>query len=116
MAIRLPSFSGVTLRAGPIICQWGITLPWIMGATARRKWIQRKMCFIASPEFISSGRGESKHAAHRARDHQFFIRANDAHGDATGLRGNHRRILRVARLVQFDAEEAKSFTNACANG
>jgi len=27
------------------------------------------------------------------------------------LRGNHGRILSVARLVQFDADEAKSFTN-----
>jgi hypothetical protein len=44
------------------------------------------MCFIASPEFISSGRGESKRAAYRARNHQFFVRADDAHGDSTGCR------------------------------
>jgi hypothetical protein len=52
---------------------WGITLPWIMGATALRKRIQRKMCFIASPEFVSSGRGGSKHAAHPAHNHQFGV-------------------------------------------
>jgi hypothetical protein len=31
------------------------------------------MCFIASPEFVSSVRDESKHAAHRARNHQFDV-------------------------------------------
>jgi SWI2/SNF2 ATPase-like protein len=34
--------------------QWGKTLPWIVGATALRKRIQRKMCLFASPELISS--------------------------------------------------------------
>jgi hypothetical protein len=31
------------------------------------------MCFIASPEFVSSGRDKSKHATHRARNHQFGV-------------------------------------------
>jgi hypothetical protein len=52
---------------------WGITLPLIMGATALRKRIQRKTCFIASLEFVSSGRGESNHATHPARNHQFGV-------------------------------------------
>jgi hypothetical protein len=34
------------------------------------------MCFIALPEFISSGGGKLKHAAHN-RDHQFFFRGNN---------------------------------------
>ena len=32
------------------------------------------------------------------------------------LRGNHVRILRVPSLIQVDAEEARSFTDACADG
>ena len=55
-------------------------------------------------------------AADRARDHQFFIRAHDAHRDATGRRGNQRRVLRVAGGVEFDAEVAESFAYASANG
>src|SRR5438093_8674828 len=61
-------------------------------------------------------RARSENAADRARNHQLFIRTNDAHGDATGLGGDHRRILLISRLVQFDAKEAKSFADACANG
>ena len=64
--------------------------------------------------FVYCARFEN--AADRARNHQFFVRANDAHRDAAGVRGNHGRILRIARLVQFDAEEAQPLTNARADG
>lgn len=56
------------------------------------------------------------HAARPTRDHPFFVRAHDAHGDATAWRGNHRCIPRVARLVQFEIEEARSFADARADG
>jgi hypothetical protein len=35
-------------------------------------------------------------AQNRARDHQFFVRADDANRDAAGIFGNYRRSLRVA--------------------
>jgi hypothetical protein len=51
------------------------------------------------------------HAANRTRDHQFFVRANNAHSDASVIRGNHRCILGVPSLGYFDTEEIKSFTD-----
>jgi hypothetical protein len=75
----------ITGQAGHM--PWGITLPWIMGATALRKQIQRKMCSIASPEFVSNGCGKSKHSTHRARNHQFFGSSSVA--DAGGILGQN---------------------------
>ena len=74
------------------------------------------MCFIASPEFVSSGRGESKHAAHRVRNHQFFICANDANRGPAGVRGNHPRSLRVVRLIVFRVPSGNSSVQAVAHG
>src|ERR1035437_9032352 len=46
---------------------WGITLPWIMGAIALRKRIQRKMCSSTPPQFLSRGRGDSIFFSSRRR-------------------------------------------------
>ena len=69
--------------------------------------------FSAAPELISTG--ESEQVDHRARNHQFFIRADDAHGNPTGVRGNFCGVFAVPCLVQFNTEEFQPFTNACAN-
>ena len=73
------------------------------------------MCFIAAPEFISSGRGESKRATYRARNHQFAAQqlhlvepnrmatrshANDTNRGPARVRGNRPRGLRIVRLIQ----------------
>src|ERR1017187_9023540 len=71
LVLAVSIFNQITCRADHLL--WGITPPWIMGATALRKRIQRTMCFIASPEFVSSGRDKSKHSTHRARNHQFGV-------------------------------------------
>ena len=42
------------------------------------------------------------------RDHELLVGADDPHLDATGVRRNQRCILRIALLVQFDAEKAES--------
>ena len=46
---------------------------------------------------------------------RIFVRANDANRGPAGVRGNHRRSLRIARLIQFNAEEAQPLTDACAD-
>ena len=53
---------------------------------------------VGIPFFTGLARSEC--AAHRARDHQFFVRANDAKHGPGGVRGNHSRSLRIARLIQ----------------
>src|SRR5271166_1762465 len=55
-------------------------------------------------------------STYRAGNHQFFVRADDAHGDPAGVVGNHRGILRITRLVELNAEKAKPFADAGANG
>ena len=52
---------------------------------------------------------------HRARDHQLFVRANDANGGPTGVRRNHVRRLRIARRVQLNAQEDQPFADALAD-
>jgi hypothetical protein len=51
----------------------------------------------------------------RARNHQLFVRANDANRGPAGVSGNHPRSLRIARLIQFNAEEAQPLTDARAD-
>lgn len=68
MAICSPRFSEQSTRWDEIFV-WGITRPWIMGATARRKQVEQMMCFIASPDlfqvFILNSMVVSPHCASR---------------------------------------------------
>src|ERR1035437_3845431 len=48
---------------------------------------------------------ELEHAADRARDHPFLVRANDAHGDPAGIRGNQALVRRVALFFEFDPKK-----------
>ena len=50
-----------------------------------------------------------------ARNHQFFVGSDDAHGDAARVGGNHGRIRRVVRVVQLDAEETEAVADAGTN-
>ena len=50
---------------------------------------------------------EAEDADDRPCDHEFLVGANDTHGDLTTVRRNQRRVLCVAPLVQFNAEEAE---------
>jgi hypothetical protein len=43
---------------------------------------------------------QKRQAAHRARNHQLFVRANDANRGPAGVRGNRPRGLRIVRLIQ----------------
>jgi len=63
----------------------------------------------------STAHAKSGDAAHRARNHQFFVRANDADLNPAGVRGNHIGLSGVARLIQFEGEKAESLANPCAN-
>jgi hypothetical protein len=49
---------------------------------------------IGNPLF-SLAHGRSECSAHRARNHQFFVRANDANRAPVPARGNHPLVLRV---------------------
>jgi len=44
-------------------------------------------------------RASGDFSKNRPCNHQFFVRANDANRDPAGILGNHRRSLRVARLI-----------------
>ena len=56
-----------------------------------------------------------KNAGHGPCDHEFLVGADDPHFDASGVRRNQRRILRIALRVQFDAEKAQSLADALAD-
>jgi hypothetical protein len=78
---------------------------------AFRKRIQPRDIFrrmVGIPFF--TGHAESEYAAHRARNRLFFVRANDADRNPAGVCGNHPRSLRIARLMQCNAEEAQPLT------
>ena len=54
-------------------------------------------CVIWIP--LLTGHAEFQGEAHRARDHQFLVRANNADRDPAGRRGNHALIRRVLLLA-----------------
>ena len=82
------------------ISLWGANLPWMIGATTLRTLIQPREGLSRLTGGRSTGHAESENAAHRARDHQFFVRANDANRGPAGVRGNRPRGLRIVRLIQ----------------
>ena len=47
-------------------------------------------------------RASGDFSQNRARNHQFFIRANDANCGAAGVLGNHRRILEPGTVNKKD--------------
>ena len=70
------------------------------------------MYFVAWSEFpFSRAIAKSECAANHLGYHAFFVRANDADRNPAGVRGNHPRSLRIARLIQFNAEEAQPIAN-----
>ena len=55
--------------------------------------------------FVSSVGFEN--AAHRSRNHQMFVRSNEAHRDAAGDGRDHSRRARIAQFTEREAEEAR---------
>jgi hypothetical protein len=56
-----------------------------------------------------------ENTGNRSRNHQIFVRWNDANRGPAGVGRNHSRSFGIARLAQGDAEEAQSLTNARAD-
>src|ERR1022692_1103285 len=83
------------------------------GLLKRTQRSNREDYFVAGSAFpISTSNAEPDDAAHRAGNHQFLIRANDANGNSAGVRRNHGRSFRIARVIQFDAEKFQSLADA----
>ena len=58
---------------------------------------------------------KTQDAADRLRDHPFLVRPNDAHGDPTGLRGNHALIRRVSLFFECDSKKLQPLADPGAN-
>ena len=65
------------------------------GAADRRN-TERSAKIPLSLLFVPVWQITSEDAAHGTRNHELFIRANDANRGRTGVRGNHSRSFRIA--------------------
>src|SRR5665213_3815377 len=91
-------------------------------AVPRGSWICVYLYRIQDRSRGSSGREDFRdgwkrleNAAHRARNHEIFVRSNHANRGPAGIRGNHARRFGIARLAQFHAKEAQSLADARAD-